>query len=70
MNKRIIAELNRIARAELGGRPKRHRHNWQTNQPLTRGTTVTFNCDCGKSKTVVIPTIEERKQQLREKRTR
>lgn len=65
-NKRIIAELNRIARAELSG-PKRHRHNWQTDQPLTRGTAVTFGCECGKSKTVRIPTIDERKAELERK---
>ena len=67
-NKRdIISVLNEIARAELSG-PKRHRHNWQTNQPLKRGTTILFQCaNCDKTKSQYLPTIEERTAQLADK---
>jgi hypothetical protein len=52
-----IAELNRIARAELG-RPKQeqHRHNWQTEQSISaarrEGIPIVFTCECGKTKKV------------------
>lgn len=63
----IISVLNQMAQQELG-RPKRHRHNWQTDQPLTRGTTVVFTCtQCGKTKKQNIPTIEERKEQMKKR---
>jgi hypothetical protein len=67
MKRNAIAVLNEIARIELSG-PKRHRHDWQTNQRLERGTTVLFICAaCPKTKTVRIPTIEERKAELRKR---
>lgn len=58
-----IAELNRIARAELGPeRKKRHRHVWTSRNKLQRGTTVTFHCakaGCDKTKQQYFPTLEE-----------
>lgn len=62
---KAIAELNRIARAELGPprtEPKRHRHDWSSRGQLKRGTTVTFYCmreGCDATKTKYFRTLEE-----------
>ena len=65
--KKTIAELNRIARDELGPKrtgPKRHRHLWSSRKGLKRGTTVTFYCErdgCDKTKQVYFPELPDSK---------